>query len=62
MKVRKEVWYVLAIAVIIVLIMIVFRDEIGFSPRAKTNSPQNDFYSSIYGNIDPVGFMDISNL
>ncbi len=38
MKVRKEVWYVIAIVVIIVLIMVVFRDEIGFSPRQKTAS------------------------
>ena len=35
MKFRKEWWYVIALAVFILVLMIVFRDEINFSPGKK---------------------------
>ena len=45
MRVRKEWWYVLAIAVLIVFI-IFFRDNIGFAP-ANEKSVYNDFAKQI---------------
>ena len=33
---NKVIWYVLALVVIIILVMVVFRNEIGFSPRQKS--------------------------
>ena len=62
----KVIWYVLAVVVLIIVLMVVFRDEIGFSPaaksRVKTSSPQNEFYDymkSLGGrNVDAKQFFE----
>ena len=46
MRVRKEWWYVIVLAVLILFLMIAFRDDIGLAPAIE-KSEQNSFAKQI---------------
>ena len=56
MKVRKEVWYVLAIVVIILAIMFAFRNDRGLSPArtTKSNSLKTTSHSTQTSNLRDI--------
>lgn len=51
MKMKREWWYVIALVIVILVLMIVFRDEIGLAPaRESSDNPLMKDIGFVEGN------------